>query len=321
MSKRSEARRALDEWYERLDRYRDKLPAKGSVAAALVILRRLSETFDLDIANHVSGKGAQITGLSGKAVQNILTEFGETRVLSAIGGRSNRGTRGDMEGLLDTIAPLGLENVSADERRAILRAMQQHVVEHYVPRHFAVERVEAPFDPAEATYGFIGGLLDNARASGKAGPVAEYLVGAKLAFLYPQKNIRNKQFSTSDTAGDHGGDFEIGNTVFHVTVAPMPELYAKLAQNLANGFRVYLLVPGAQVIGARQNADAVGARRVAVESIESFVATNVDEASEFDGERLKGGLRYLLETYNRRVNEVESDKSLLIEIPKNLPGA
>jgi hypothetical protein len=52
--------------------------------------------------------------------------------------------------------------------------------------------------------------------------------------------------------------------------------------------------------------------------MESFIATNIDELSEFDGEKLVSGLRRLLETYNRRVDEVELDKSLLIEIPRNL---
>jgi len=32
------------------------------------------------------------------------------------------------------------------------------------------------------------------------------------------------------------------------------------------------------------------------------------------------GFRMLLETYNTRVNAVEADKSLLIEIPYNLGG-
>lgn len=116
----------------------------------------------------------------------------------------------------------------------------------------------------------------------------------------------------------YSGDFEIGNTAFHVTVAPMPELLEKCKGNLERGLRVYLLVPDAQVVGARQNAELLAAGRIAVESIESFVATNVDELSEFDGDQLKSGFRRLLEMYNARVDAVELDKSLMIDIPPNL---
>jgi hypothetical protein len=58
--------------------------------------------------------------------------------------------------------------------------------------------------------------------------------------------------------------------------------------------------------------------RVAVESIESFVSQNIEEISAFTKKRLPEGLRRLLEEYNRRVDEIEVDKSMLIDIPRNL---
>ncbi|MSQ94324.1 MAG: DUF4928 domain-containing protein, partial [Gemmataceae bacterium] len=64
--------------------------------------------------------------------------------------------------------------------------------------------------------------------------------------------------------------------------------------------------------------DDLGARRIAVESIESFVATNIDELAEFDGTKLVSGFRRLLERYNERANAAELDKSILIEMPRNL---
>jgi hypothetical protein len=98
----------------------------------------------------------------------------------------------------------------------------------------------------------------------------------------------------------------------------MPELLEKCKENLDRGLRVYLLVSDAQVAGARQNAELLAEGRIAVESIESFVATNIDELSEFDGAKLKSGFRRLLETYNERVDGIEIDKSMLIDIPPNL---
>ena len=266
----------------------------------------------------MADKEAQITGLSASALRKLLGKFGETRALSAIGGRSNRGARGDVALLLAALEPLRLESQPSEERIRILTAMQRHIVDSYVSRYFALKRVKATFDVNNATWHFVNTILENAAKSGKAGAVAEYLVVAKLAPCYPKKEIRNKRFSTSDVQGGFAGDFEIGSTAFHVTVAPTPELFEKCRGNLERGMRVYLLVPDVRVVGTQQNAELCAAGRISVKSIEQFVATNIDESCDFETGRLKTGLLRLLETYNTRVDEVELDKSLLIEIPPNL---
>ncbi len=314
----SQAIAVLDDWYNGLGLYQDRLPAKGSIAAALHVLGRLQSDYQLDISAHVAGGESQIAGLSAAAVKKVLTEYGETRVMSAVGGRSNRGARGAVAALLAAMKPLGLERKPEATRIEILKAMQRHIVEAYVPPYFSVKRVKATFNVNNATWTFINSILENARQSGKGGPVAEYLVGAKLSLRFPEKDIRNKRYSESDAQVGCYGDFQIGNTVFHVTVAPMPELFEKCKGNLEHGMRVYLLVPDVMVIGVRQNTALLADGRIAVESIESFVATNIDELCEFDGDQLKSGFRKLLEKYNERVDDVELDKSMLIEIPMNL---
>jgi hypothetical protein len=318
MSLESRAIRVLEDWYAGLERYQDNLPAKGSIAAALHVLNRIRKEYNLDIASHVAGGESQITGLSAASLRNVLRDFGETRPLSSVAGRSNRGARGDVAALLASMEALRLEAQSEAVRDGILKAMQRHIVTRYVSIYFALKRVKATFDGNAATWQFVHTILENAAQSGKAGAVAEYLVGAKLTLLYPKKEIRNKRFSTSDAQTGYFGDFEVGNTVFHVTVAPMPELFDKCRANLESGWRVYLLVPDSQVAGARQNAQHYAAGRMAVEPIESFVATNIDEASDFEAEQLKSSFRQLLTTYNARVDEVELDKSLLIDVPRNL---
>ncbi len=135
---------------------------------------------------------------------------------------------------------------------------------------------------------------------------------------FPDKAIRNKTFSASDAQGGFFGDFELGNTVFHVTVAPSPELYTKCKMNLDRGQRIYLIVLEDSLFGTKQNADSTAPGMISVVSIESFIATNIDELSDFEGSKLVSGLRRLLEKYNDRVDEVELDKSILIDIPPNL---
>jgi hypothetical protein len=205
MSIEANAIEVLDHWYNSLELYQDNLPAKGSIGAAMHILSRLRTEFDLRIESHVAGGEAQITGLSAGTLRKLFLEFGETRELTSVGGRSNRGARGDVSLLLTALVPLRLESFASDKRNAVLIAMQRHIVDKYVSRFFAVKRVKATFDINDATWRFVNTILLNAKKSGKAGAVAEYLVGAKLAIRFPQKSIRNKRFSTSDAQGGFEG--------------------------------------------------------------------------------------------------------------------
>ncbi|RAO18645.1 hypothetical protein LUPAC07_02339 [Micromonospora noduli] len=89
--------------------------------------------------------------------------------------------------------------------------------------------------------------------------------------------------------------------------------------NLADGFRSRVLVPGTKLAAAIQLADlARVGDRIAVQSVEDFVGTNVEEMAGFRDGGIRLGLRKLLDTYNSRVSEAETDPSLLIELPKNL---
>jgi hypothetical protein len=144
------------------------------------------------------------------------------------------------------------------------------------------------------------------------------LVGTKLAIRFPEINIENKSFSTADAPSARAGGFFIGDTAFHVTVHPTPGHYQRCQQNIHQGMKVYLLVPDDILAGARQNAQLTAAGQISVESIESFVSQNLDELSVFSKNRMTGGFTRLLQTYNQRVDAVENDKSLLIEIPHNL---
>jgi len=54
---------------------------------------------------------------------------------------------------------------------------------------------------------------------------------------------------------------------------------------------------------------------VAVESVESFVGQNVSELAKFSSGKLPQKLGELLQEYNKRVREVETDGSLMIEVP------
>jgi hypothetical protein len=58
--------------------------------------------------------------------------------------------------------------------------------------------------------------------------------------------------------------------------------------------------------------------QIDVESIETYVGTNIAEQSESDSDQLAHGFLRLFDEYNCRVDIAEIDRAFLIEIPANL---
>lgn len=315
--RREAAMKEIEAWYAELRRYSVGFPARGSISGALVVLERLKEDFDLSIDAHTARGGSQIRGASGEAVKNILARFGETRKFVSEGGRTNRGLRGDVANMLGALTSAKLDAVAESERNLILTDLQGFLVGKVQEFH-GRQRLRIAYDPSKSTRQTIGDLLASARDVGKGGQVAQYLVGAKLQLRFPDNLIGNESYSTADEQLGRAGDFLVGDTAFHVTVAPMSGVYDRCKQNLKDGYRTYLLVPEYSTIGARQNAEATAPGQIAVESIESFVGQNVEELSDFSRDKISNGFRRLLETYNERVDAAEADKSVLVEIPPNL---
>ena len=308
----------FESWYNHLPVHKASGgPAKGTIAAALAVLERLKEDYRPEIDAHTAQGGAQISGASGQAVKKILARFGETRPFAKEGGRTNRGGRGDVKKMLEALKKINLEKIPSARRNEILSEMQRFLVGKVVEFHTR-QRIKIIYDPSKSTWQNIQGLLALARETGKEGPVAQHLVGAKLQLRFPEIEVSNESYSTADEQLGRPGDFYVGDTAFHVTVAPMNPVYEKCKDNLENGYRVFLLVPERAVAGARLNAELMVPGRIALESIESFVGQNIEELSYFSRDKVKSGFRRLFETYNARVDTAETDKSMLVEIPRNL---
>jgi len=307
---------AIRTWYENLPKTAG-FPPKGAIAGALVILGRLQKDFDLKLSNHLATGGAQIRGAGRAALKKILADFGEERPFLSEGGRTNRGLPGQVRDLLANLGELGIAQFPADPRGDVLRTMQSWLVERVREFHQR-QRIRISFDPAKTTAQLVKELLGEAKQNRKDGPLAQHLVGAKLQLRYPDLQIENNSYSTADLQLGRAGDFLVGDTAFHVTVAPMPPVYERCQHNLQRGIRPYLLVPDEKVVGAAQNCETMAPGKVTVLSIETFVAANVDEISQFSSDALRREIRSLLRIYNDRVDAAERDKSFLIEIPSNL---
>lgn len=221
----------------------------------------------------------------------------------------------NLRDMLEAIGTAHLEDLPKSERNDILTSLQEFLIEK-IEEFYRPVRIE--YDSSDTTWQAIHDLLTKAAEAGKEGPVAQYLVGAKLQLRFPDMEISNESYSTADVQLGRRGDFHVGDTVFHVTVAPMSALYEKCKRNLEEGLKVYLIVPDRLVAGTKQNADLQAAGQISVESIESFVSQNIDELSRFSSRDVKKEFRTLLEVYNKRVDAAEANKSMMIEIPVNL---
>ena len=317
MKTRERALGVIKEWWETRPPVSKNsgLPALGTLNGALVLLENLQDNYVLDIQQHLTEGQAQIRGAGKARTREILQRLGKENVPLEEGGRTNRGLVGQMKILLSVLQPLGLDTHDREERNQILQSLQLFLVQQ-LDAYSKRKRITFPFRPEDTAWQSIHDLLEVARETGRDGPIAQYIVGAKLALRFPDSAIRNDRYSSQDF--DNPGDFAINDTSFHVTIAPTPGHYEKCERNIAAGFRPYLLVPDKILFLAKRTADSTVPKKTTVQSIEAFVSQNIDELSSFSKNELRNGLRRLLNKYNERVDAIETDKSLLIELPRTL---
>lgn len=88
-----------------------------------------------------------------------------------------------------------------------------------------------------------------------------------------------------------------------------------MRENLRDGLHPFLLVPREQLAKARHLAeDQKVHERLTIIAIEDFVAVNIIELADGDQPKFVELLKSIVEKYNRRLEEVETDMSLRIEI-------
>lgn len=186
-----------------------------------------------------------------------------------------------------------------------------------VNTYLQIHKVKISYNSKLTTWKLIHDLLNSAMKKKKEGPLAKHIIGANLQLTFPHIAINNTIYASSDNPNNLF-DFLVGDTAFNVTIAPFSPIYDNCKKILEKGLMIYLLVPDRFLYGAKQNAEATIPRKISVQSIESFVSQNIEELSDFSKDRLGLGFYRLLKTYNERVDAVEIDKSMLIEIPRNL---
>ncbi len=267
----------------------------------------------------LTNSGAQIRGLSGAAVHRILVEYGIERRLSREGGRTSRGGIESMRRYVRLFQELDSELGLTDELYVEIEAFWVGKVREF----FDSSPFELNLDPALGLSTFVREVLrlaEQRRREGGGmqvvGAVLQHLVGAKLEMVTRNATdltIEHHSFSTADAPGSRAGDFELSDSVVHVTTYPGEAVMAQCRANISQGLRPIIVTTATGVHMAKGSAEAADlADRVDIFDVEQFVALNIYEWSAFSQHQRQSTVRDLLETYNRIVGEYETDPSLKI---------
>jgi len=293
---------------------KEKIAGKGPLSVVLTLTRNIASLeFPLKEDDFLTEGGGQVKGLGRGAVQRILKDHGIDRVLAEEGGRTSRGSIGKMSAYIDFLNQLheeGLVDMPAIETWWVKR----------IRDYFASKPLRLRADPSKSLRSIVADLIDVAFArQGECpgtmvvGAVMQHLVGAKLSLAVPDMELDHNGFSVADSLSGRQGDFLLHDTAIHVTSAPSEGLIRKCLSNLEQGLQPLIITTGQGVGGATALARTFEvAGRIDVLDIEQFIATNVFEWSGFNRTRRFDSLDSLIESYNRIVEECETDPSLRI---------
>jgi len=176
------------------------------------------------------------------------------------------------------------------------------------------QNLKLDIDRRQAPTTWINVIVQNAK--GRSGGVVEQqLVGAKLARRLKGIDIPNHPAHAGDAQTERAGDFAIGQSVYHVTSAPSRDVLQKCAKNVTAGLYPILVIPREQENKARVLAQDEGIeKQVTIMPIEDFVALNIIELATEENKDFFSLLKEIVEIYNTRLSEVETDLSLRIEV-------
>jgi hypothetical protein len=319
---------SIGSWYE------GKRRKKGDVFAnvmstGLYLTEFLASAFPLE--RDLYAAETQLKNASGPKAKSILAEHGETRKYPNMGGRTSRGTIVKAHELALVINTggegAGVAEFDSAERTALAFLLQQWFVERIREDFFEKKKITAELNPNWSIRAVVSALLQagRMRPGNAAGALAQHLVGAKLKIRFDGSGveiggINDESYTTADQQTGRAGDYQLNDTAIHVTMSPTLELFTERCRdNLNNHFRPRVLVPADQLARANTYAQDAGIDKlVAVQSIEDFIGTNIEETARFSQAEIRSRLRELVEIYNERIEAAEVDMSLKIEIPDNL---
>lgn len=286
---------------------------KGGLCVGLVVTRHAKKLgLPLEPKHLLTAGKGQVLGLGKSAVQAILNEYGIKRILAEEGGRTSRGSIGNMQKYVDFLNSLSLQVIDLDliEKWWIKR----------VSIFFESKPLSLKYDPSLSLRAIVHSLLMQAQKRQVANPgstylgtVLQHLIGAKLEQLMPDK-IQHHGASVADGMSGRDADFVLQDVYIHVTTAPNEALIRKCDRNLEKGHRPVIVTLQNKVSVAEGLAEQSKiANRVDIFDGEQFIAGNLYELGKFNQKTSKLIAIKLIDKYNEIISKNETDPSLRIE--------
>lgn len=176
------------------------------------------------------------------------------------------------------------------------------------------------YHPTWTTHFHVHRFVTAAEFLGHGDTVTRHLLGATLQCRFPGMC---QQALNSATLLPAGRDFLIGDTAFHVAIAPRDVDIKKCRDDLQAGRFVYLLVPDGTLMGVQQDV-AIRARmhdavdRIVIESVEAFISSMIEWQAAFDGNVVAHVFASVIDRYNQRLSVINANPSLFIQL-RGLP--
>jgi len=295
---------------------KNNMTGKGALCVALVVTRQaINNGLPLAPESLLTENHGQVRLLGKAAVQNILKEHGIERVLAEEGGRTSRGSVGNMQRYVEFLN-------ATNFNRADLEKVETWWVER-VLSFFAGKPMILRFDLAKSMRAAIRDLMGQAEKRQSATPgstivgtVLQHLVGAKLSLILPNPPVMHGASVADDVSG-RDGDFVFEDVAIHVTTAPSEALIRKCKRNLDHSVKPIIITTYRKVSVAEELADLQGiADRLDIFDGEQFLAGNIYELGKFAISGRRTTAETLIASYNEIIDKCETDPSLRIEFAK-----
>lgn len=305
---KNESHRLLAEWLESCTR-NNKI-SRNTVAMGIVVFDHLKKHSPVSRKDVIS-QGGEVSGAR-SGLGRILESYGiPSSYLKEI---TTRQGHQDGQRLFEMFEWGNIFAHSTERERDVILfeiiGTLRNLANDWLKRQSLKLDLDQRQDPAT----WVNIIVENAK--GRSGGIVEQqLVGAKLARRFQDVDIPNHPTHAADKQTERMGDFAISNLVYHVTATPSRNVLQKCADNLKTGSHPILLIPREQENKVRVLAQDEGIdQQLTIISIESFIGMNIIELATEENKDFFSVLKEIVEIYNSRLSEVETDLSLQIEV-------
>lgn len=305
---KTDSRKILDTWLSSCTRG-GKI-SRNTIAIGAVVLDHLLQ--NCPVAKHeVVSQGGEIRGAR-SGLSTILHNYGVPA--SYLKEVTTRQAHQDGQRLFEQFNwGKKLIKLPATERKQVVSELIEILSTHAI-KWLKRQNLKLDIDRRQAPSTWIRIIIDNAKQR-SGGVVEQHLVGAKLKRRFQKVDVPNFPAHAGDRQTSRTGDFEISKLVYHVTATPSRNVIQKCAENIKLGLHPILLTPSDQENKAQILAQEDGINKeLSIISIENFVALNIIELATEENSTFFSVLKEIIDIYNKRLSEVETDLSLQIQV-------